>query len=46
MHERQVVIALTYAAAHREAIEARGNANERALAHAESLAGERQRPLA
>jgi hypothetical protein len=46
MHERQVVIALAYAAAHREEIEARVDANERALARAESLAGERQRLLA
>jgi uncharacterized protein (DUF433 family) len=46
MHERQVVIALNYAAAHREEIEARIDANDRALAQAESLAGERQRLLA
>jgi hypothetical protein len=45
-HQRQVVIALNCAAAHREEIEARVDANERALAQAESLAGERQRPLA
>jgi hypothetical protein len=46
MHERQVVIALNYAAAHREEIELRVDANERALAQAESLAGDRQRLLA
>ncbi len=46
IHERQVVIALTYAGAHRAEIEARVDANERALAHAESLASERQRLLA
>jgi hypothetical protein len=42
LHQRQVVIALNYAAAHREQIEARVDANERALANAESLAGERR----
>ena len=46
IHERQVVIALNYAAAHREEIEARVDANDRALAQAEHLAGERQRLLA
>ena len=46
MHERQVVIALNYAAAHREEIELRVDANERALAQAERLAGDRQRLLA
>jgi len=46
IHERQVVIALDYAAAHREEIEARIEANERALLEAERLAGERERLLA
>jgi hypothetical protein len=46
IHERQVVIALNYAAAHREEIEARVDANDRALAQAESIAAERQRLLA
>jgi len=46
IHQRQVVIALNYAAAHRAEIEARVEANERALAHAERVAGERQRLLA
>ena len=42
----RAVIALNYAAAHRAEIEARVDANDRALAHAESVAGERQRLLA
>jgi len=46
MHGRQVVIALNYAAAHRAEIEARVDANDRALAQAESVAAERQRLLA
>lgn len=46
MHPRQVEIALAYAAAHREEIEARIEANERALALAETLAAERDRLLA
>ena len=46
IHQRQVVLALNYAAAHRAEIEARVDANERALAHAEIVAGERQRLLA
>lgn len=46
IHERQVVIALDYAAAHRHEIEARVDCNDRALAHAESVASERQRLLA
>lgn len=45
-HERQVVIALDYAAAHREEIEARIQANERALVEAERTAIERERLLA
>ena len=46
VHERQVVIALDYAAAHRAEIEARVDANDRALAQAERIAGERQHLLA
>jgi sulfur carrier protein ThiS len=46
IHERQVVIALNYAAAHREEIDARIAANDHALAKAESVAGELQRLLA
>ncbi len=46
LHERQVLIALEYAAAHRVEIEARVAANDEALAHAERLASERQRLLA
>jgi hypothetical protein len=46
IHERQVGIALDYAAAHREEIDARLEANERALADAERLAAERGRLLA
>ncbi len=46
IHERQVGIALAYAAAHRDEIDARVEANERALADAERLAAERERLLA
>jgi hypothetical protein len=46
LHERQVLIALEYAAAHRNEIEARIAANDEALAKAERLASERQRLLA
>ncbi len=46
IHERQVVIALDYAAAHREEIEARVEANERALLDAERMAIERERLFA
>jgi hypothetical protein len=46
IHERQVVIALDYAGAHREEIEARIEANERALAMAEHAAVEREQLLA
>lgn len=46
IHERQVAIAFSYAAAHREEIEARIDANDQALVRAESVAGERQRLLA
>ncbi len=46
LHERQVVIALNYAAAHRDDIEERIRANDRALAEAERIATERERLLA
>lgn len=46
LHERQVVIALNYAAAHRDEIEARVHANDRALAEAERIAAERERLFA
>lgn len=46
LHERQVAIALNYAAAHREEIEARMAANDRAMAEAERVAVERERLLA
>jgi Ribbon-helix-helix protein, copG family len=46
IHERQVGIALDYAAAHREEIETRIQANERALGAAERVAVERERLLA
>ncbi len=46
LHQRQIVIALNYAADHRDEIEARIEANERALADAERIAAERQRLLA
>jgi uncharacterized protein (DUF433 family) len=46
LHERQVVMALDYAAAHREEIEARVAANDKALLEAERVAAERQRLLA
>ncbi len=46
LHERQVLLALEYAAAYRAEIEARVDANDEALAHAERLAAERQRLLA
>ena len=46
LHPRQVVIALNYAAAHRDEIEERIRANERALADAERIAAERARLLA
>jgi hypothetical protein len=46
LHERQVVIALNYAAAHRDEIEDRIRANDRALAEAERIAAERDRLLA
>lgn len=46
IHERQVVIALNYAAAHREEVDARARANDRALDEAERIAAERERLLA
>jgi len=46
IHERQVAIALDYAAAHREEIEARIQANEHSLVEAERVAVERERLLA
>lgn len=46
LHERQVVIALNYAAAHRPEIDQRVRANDRALAEAERVAAERERLLA
>lgn len=46
IHERQIVLALEYAAAHRAEIETRVDANDRALERAESVARERQRLLA
>ncbi len=46
LHERQIGIALDYAAAHREEIEVRIQANERALVETERVAVERERLLA
>lgn len=46
LHERQIVLALNYAAAHHEEIAGRVRANDRALDAAELLAVERQRLLA
>ncbi len=46
IHERQAVIALNYAAAHREEIEARISANDFALQEAERVAASRLRLLA
>lgn len=46
LHERQIVIALDYAATHREDIEARVQANEEALVAAERVAVERERLFA
>lgn len=46
IHERQVVIALNYAAAHRDEVDAHIRANDEALAEAERIAAERQRLLA
>lgn len=44
--ERQVVIGLTYAAAHRQEIDARVKANDQALEEAERVAAERTRLFA
>jgi hypothetical protein len=44
--QRQAVIVLNYAAAHRSEIEARIRANDGALDEAERIAGERARLLA
>jgi hypothetical protein len=44
--ERQVEMALRYAAAHRDEVEARMRANDRALEEAERIAAERVRLLA
>jgi hypothetical protein len=46
IHERQVVIALNYAAACREEIDERIRVNDRALEEAERVAAERERLLA
>jgi uncharacterized protein (DUF433 family) len=46
IHPRQVALALDYAAAHRDEVEARIRANDQALAEAERIAAERQRLLA
>ena len=46
LHERQALLALEYAAAHRAEIEAHVAANDEALAQAERVASERQRLLA
>ena len=46
IHERQVVIALNYAAANREEIDVRIRANDAAMDEAERVAGERDRLLA
>lgn len=46
LHERQVVIAVNYAAAHRTEIEARIRANDSALEEAEHVAAERERLFA
>ncbi len=46
LHERQVVIALNYAAAHRDEIEERIRANDRALTEAERVFAERERLFA
>jgi hypothetical protein len=46
LHERQVVLALNYAAANRGEIDQRIRANDQALAEAERVAAERERLLA
>jgi hypothetical protein len=45
-HERQIVIALSYAAANRTEVDARVEENDRALCEAERVATERDRLLA
>lgn len=42
IHKRQVVLALNYAAAHKDEIEARSRANDQALGQAERIAAERR----
>jgi hypothetical protein len=46
IHQRQIVIALNYAADHRDEIQKRIDANDQALSEAERIATERQRLLA
>ena len=46
IHERQIIIALNYAAANREETDARVRANDVALEKAERIAGERKSLLA
>jgi sulfur carrier protein ThiS len=46
LHERQVALALNYAAAHRDEVEARIRANDQALEEAERIGRERRRMLA
>jgi hypothetical protein len=46
LHERQVVLALNYAAANRDEIDQRIRVNDQALAEAERVAAERERLLA
>lgn len=46
LHERQVVLALDYAAAHSEEIEERIRVNDEAMDESERIAAERQRLLA
>jgi len=46
VHQRQIVIALNYAADHRDEIQTRIDANDQALSEAERIAAERQRLLA
>ena len=46
IHERQILIALNYAAAHAQEVESDVRANDRALDEAERIANERRRLLA
>lgn len=46
IHERQVALALNYAAAHHEEIDSRIGVNDRALEEAEQVASQRRRLLA